>query len=228
MAMQSLLRLAALLASVTALQPAPASRMNRAATQLRFSPNDAHGRAAICAISAAQPAPSSRATTRLHYSPVDALSDSMVVLDQPLVRTFMLAAAVDVVAQGVRPHEPAAPPRHLPRAQLRHRRRDRRISAATAIGFASTSYAACEYLGLGANEAVLFILAAGWNGFWREMARLREVDRCIAELRDVVTELRRAAPTAGDPVVAFERRADAAEAAYADLARLMSEGPFAQ
>ena len=221
MALHSLLRLAALLAAVAALQPAPASRISRAATRLHFSPNDAHGRAT-------QPAPSSRATTRLHYSPVDALSDSMVVLDQPLVRTFMLAAAVDVVAQGVRPHEPAAPPRHLPRAQLRHRRRDRRIGAATAMGFASTSYAACEYLGLGANEAVLFILAAGWNGFWREMARLREVDRCIAELRDVVRELRREAPTAGDPVVAFERRADAAEAAYADLARLMSEGPFAQ
>ena len=151
-----------------------------------------------------------------------ALGDAAV----PLLHACGIGAVSNCISQYIASHEERSPPLNLPRAAERWKRRRRAdqvdVPAATAFGVVVA--AAVYAYDLPVNQGYVFLGASLWDAARNEFARLREIDRCTAELRTIVAEVRAAATTA-DPAE-FAQRYDSAEATLLELQTRVADGPL--
>ena len=96
------------------------------------------------------------------------------------------------------------------------------MPAATAFGVVVA--AAVYAYDLPVNQGYVFLGASLWDAARNEFARLREIDRCTAELRTIVAEVRAAATTA-DPAE-FAQRYNSAEKTLVELQTRVADGPL--
>ena len=93
-----------------------------------------------------------------------------------------------------------------------------------AVTFGAVVATLCCYYELPVNQGYVFLGASLWDAARNEFARLREIDRCTAELRTIVAEVREAATTA-DPAE-FAQRYNSAEATLVELQTRVADGPL--
>ena len=195
----------ALISAVNALQrePVPRSSRTRKITAI------ADG---FAAIEAAHPAAAG----------FSALGDAA----EPLLHACGVGAVSNFISQYIAGHEERSPPLNLPRAAERYKRRRRadQVDVPAAAVFGVVVAAAVYAYDLPVNQGYVFLGASLWDAARNEFARLREIDRCTAELRTIVAEVRAAATTA-DPAE-FAQRYDSAEATLLELQTRVADGPL--
>ena len=130
------------------------------------------------------------------------------------------------ISQYIAGHEERSPPLNLPRAAERWKRRRRadQVDVSAAVAFGVIVAAAVYAYDLPVNQGYVFLGASLWDAARNEFARLREIDRCTAELRTIVAEVREAATTA-DPAE-FAQRYNSAEATLVELQTRVADGPL--
>ena len=130
------------------------------------------------------------------------------------------------ISQYIAGHEERSPPLNLPRAAERWKRRRRadQVDVPAAATFGVVVAAAVYAYDLPVNQGYVFLGASLWDAARNEFERLREIDRCTAELRTIVAEVREAATTA-DPAE-FAQRYNSAEATLVELQTRVADGPL--
>ena len=198
-------RALALFSAVNALQSAPAPRPSRT----RRISAVADG---FAAIEAAHP-------TAAGFL---ALGDAAA----PLLHACGIGAVSNCISQYIAGHEGRSPPLNLPRAAERWKRRRRadQVDVPAAAAFGVVVAAAVYAYDLPVNQGYVFLGASLWDAARNEFERLREIDRCTAELRTIVAEVREAATTA-DPAE-FAQRYNSAEATLVELQTRVADGPL--
>ena len=144
----------------------------------------------------------------------------------PLLHACGLGAVSNCISQYIAGHEQRSPPLNLPRAAERWKRRRRAdqvdVPAAAAFGVVVAA-AVCAY-DLPVNQGYVFLGASLWDAARNEFTRLREIDRCTAELRTIVGELRTSATTAD--AAEFAQRYNSAEKTLVELQTRVADGPL--
>ena len=151
-----------------------------------------------------------------------ALSDAAA----PLLHACGIGAVSNSMSQYIAGHEERSPPLNLPRAAERWERRRRadQVDVPAAAAFGVVVAAAVYAYDLPVNQGYVFLGASLWDAARNEFARLREIDRCTAELRTIVAEVRAAATTAD--TAEFAQRYDSAEATLLELQSRVADGPL--
>ena len=151
-----------------------------------------------------------------------ALSDAA----EPILHACGLGAVSNCISQYIAGHEERSPPLNLPRAAERWKRRRRadQVDVPAAAAFGVVVAAAVYAYDLPVNQGYVFLGASLWDAARNEFARLREIDRCTAELRTIVGELRTSATTAD--AAEFAQRYNSAEATLVELQTRVADGPL--
>ena len=151
-----------------------------------------------------------------------ALGDAAV----PLLHACGLGAVSNCISQYIAGHEERSPPLNLPRAAERWKRRRRadQVDVPAAAAFGVVVAAAVYAYDLPVNQGYVFLGASLWDAARNEFERLREIDRCTAELRTIVAEVREAATTAD--AAEFAQRYNSAEATLVELQTRVADGPL--
>ena len=146
--------------------------------------------------------------------------------DAALLHACGIGAVSNCISQYIAGHEERSPPLNLPRAAERWKRRRRadQVDVSAAAAFGVVVAAAVYAYDLPVNQGYVFLGASLWDAARNEFERLREIDRCTAELRTIVAEVRAAATTA-DPAE-FAQRYNSAEATLVELQSRVADGPL--
>ena len=144
----------------------------------------------------------------------------------PLLHACGIGAVSNSISQYIAGHEERSPPLNLPRAAERWKRRRRadQVDVPAAAAFGVVVAAAVYAYDLPVNQGYVFLGASLWDAARNEFTRLREIDRCMAELRTIVAEVRAAATTA-DPAE-FAQRYNSAEKTLVELQTRVADGPL--
>ena len=145
---------------------------------------------------------------------------------EPLLHACGLGAVSNCISQYIAGHEERSPPLNLPRAAERWKRRRRadQVDVPAAAAFGVVVAAAVYAYDLPVNQGYVFLGASLWDAARNEFTRLREIDRCTAELRTIVAEVRAAATTAD--AAEFAQRYNSAEATLVELQTRVADGPL--
>ena len=145
---------------------------------------------------------------------------------EPLLHACGVGAVSNFISQYIAGHEERSPPLNLPRAAERYKRRRRadQVDVPAAAAFGLVVAAAVYAYDLPVNQGYVFLGASLWDAARNEFARLREIDRCTAELRLIVAEVREAATTAD--AAEFAQRYNSAEATLVELQTRVADGPL--
>ena len=145
---------------------------------------------------------------------------------EPLLHACGVGAVSNFISQYIAGHEERSPPLNLPRAAERYKRRRRadQVDVPAAVAFGVVVAAAVYAYDLPVNQGYVFLGASLWDAARNEFARLREIDRCTAELRTIVAEVRAAATTAD--AAEFAQRYNSAEATLVELQTRVADGPL--
>jgi len=144
----------------------------------------------------------------------------------PLLHACGIGAVSNCISQYIAGHEERSPPLNLPRAAERWKRRRRadQVDVPAAAVFGVVVAAAVYAYDLPVNQGYVFLGASLWDAARNEFERLREIDRCTAELRLIVAEVREAATTAD--AAEFAQRYNSAEATLVELQTRVADGPL--
>ena len=159
---------------------------------------------------------------------ISAVADGFAVFEAAKASAHAcgVGAVSNCISQYIAGHEERSPPLNLPRAAERWKRRRRadQVDVPAAAAFGVVVAAAVYAYDLPVNQGYVFLGASLWDAARNEFARLREIDRCTAELRTIVAEVREAATTA-DPAE-FAQRYNSAEATLVELQTRVADGPL--
>ena len=157
-----------------------------------------------------------------------AVADGFAVFEaaKASAHAYGVGAVSNCISQYIAGHEERSPPLNLPRAAERWKRRRRadQVDVPAAAAFGVVVAAAVYAYDLPVNQGYVFLGASLWDAARNEFERLREIDRCTAELRTIVAEVREAATTA-DPAE-FAQRYNSAEATLVELQTRVADGPL--
>ena len=146
---------------------------------------------------------------------------------RPLLHACGVGAVSNCISQLISEQDELSPSMDLPGAAERWKNRRRRgdvVDVPAAASFGAIVAAACYYYDVPVNQGYVFLCAAVWDAARKEFARLREIDRCTAELRLIVAEVQ-AAATTGESAE-FMKKYNSAESTLLELQTRVADGPL--
>jgi hypothetical protein len=145
---------------------------------------------------------------------------------RPLLHACGVGAVSNCISQLISEHDELSPPMDLPGAAERWRKRRRGdvVDMLAAASFGAIVAAVCYSYDVPVNQGSVFLCAAVWDAARKEFARIREIDRCTAELRLIVAEVRAAANTGES--AEFLKKYNSAESTLLELQTRVADGPL--